>query len=477
RLTSLGSSGSDRSGRHPAQPRTPPPTAGQAPGLTFSPTGSSDSSSPNSNKSYGLSSGPYPYPIAGVGSTVQAILNATDEDAEPALRALAQKHLDVFKDPRYRDLDVPEWVQRVQSKKAKLLRRFTVSGIVKAMYDNSETLCLKRGRVYVSAAICACADDALKDPAPEGGQAQLALAQGLVRLASTWAAFFLWPFYGRAPTEPPLHLNDISGNATPTRDMTEVIMGDGLSSSRSSTLREDVLKRDGEKCTVTGDDDDDIAPDPIPPGMLTSVLEVAHLFKRSTAVYGGSDDRKFRSMAVTFEILKHYCQLPDKYIADMAFVDTPENAITIAERLHPLFDRLSWCLIPTATLHVYKFHDYAPHTSQLKRIPSLVTFKDHSVADQPPQPEPSQSLGKRTRDQRGIDLPSHELICLHAALAGVLHMSGAAGVFKLIADRHNHGDPPVPSTDGEMFWKGVVDGQGGGDLRQSVESMRLGPSV
>ncbi|KAI1786283.1 hypothetical protein LXA43DRAFT_869538, partial [Ganoderma leucocontextum] len=51
----------------------------------------------------------------------------------------------------------------------------------------------------------------------------------------------------------------------------------------------------------------------------------------------------------------------------------------------------------------------------------------------------------------GVDLPSPELIRLNAAMTGVLHMSGAAGILKLVADRHNRGGPPVPSTDGESL--------------------------
>ncbi|KAI1785702.1 hypothetical protein LXA43DRAFT_1065621 [Ganoderma leucocontextum] len=263
----------------------------------------------------------------------------------------------VFTDPRYRDLDVPDWVQHV-SDKAKVLRLFTVSRLIKAMYDTSGTpLGLKRGKVYVSAAIChACADDALKDPA-EDAQPGLALAHGLGRkLASTWAAFFLAmtssPVYGRTPSDAPISIDDISGNATPTRDMTEVMMSDGLQPDRSGTLRRDVLRRDGRKCTVTGDDDEEgSTPYPAPPGIFTSYLQ-----------YGEADNTKFRSMAATFEILQHYCQISDKYIKDMmAFVDTPENAFTIAERLHTPFDNLSWCLIPTATPHVYQFKDYSPN--------------------------------------------------------------------------------------------------------------------
>ncbi|TBU36838.1 hypothetical protein BD309DRAFT_1067632, partial [Dichomitus squalens] len=71
----------------------------------------------------------------------------------------------------------------------------------------------------------------------------------------------------------------------------------------------------------------------------------------------------------------------------------------------------------------------------------------------------------------GIELPDPELFRLHAALAGVLHTSGAADIFNLIVYRRNPSQPPVPSADGEAFFKEIVEDNELGALRRSIAAM------
>ncbi|TBU28371.1 hypothetical protein BD311DRAFT_758515, partial [Dichomitus squalens] len=180
------------------------------------------------------------------------------------------------------------------------------------MYATTEDLGLERGKRYVSAAICACADDARQ--APNNADPLEFLARSLERLASTWVAFMLWPFYAQQEqVEPSVCLDDVSGNATPTGTTTKSTMDDaGLSKNRSGDLRGDVSittcmpgrfsvvligfqvgRREGHRCILTGHMD-----------------EVAHIFKRALMVYNRNTTKQgTRSITATLEILQHYCQL------------------------------------------------------------------------------------------------------------------------------------------------------------------------
>ena len=134
---------------------------------------------------------------------MQAILaSPAEQDKFENLYRRAQDHLGVFDDPRYSHLDAPHWVTRVWPKTALGGARFTVRNVVKAMYDTAADLGLDRlgpgGGQYVAAAICACAADANSGVESESAGSSSVenaevLAKSLQRLASTWAAFLLWP--------------------------------------------------------------------------------------------------------------------------------------------------------------------------------------------------------------------------------------------------------------------------------------------
>ncbi len=100
---------------------------------------------------------------------------------------------------------------------------------------------------------------------------------------------------------------------------------------------------------------------------------------------------------------------------------------------------------------------------------------DHDLAE---AAEAGPSTGRTTRkhphEAMGIDLPDPELLRLHVALTGVLRMSGAAEVFDDMKERRGPGNPPVPSADGEAFFKDVVDVEPNLlELREAVAQLRL----
>lgn len=182
-LSSLTSTDSDGQQR----PRTPNTrNARDVPGLTFSP--STVASSPESHKSYGFSA-VEDYP--GVGNAVREILESQeDRHSVENLYAQAQKHLKIFDNELYASLDIPEWVSRVSSHTAlqPIYRGFTVRKLVDTMYRTAEDLGLEDGKKYVMAAVCSCAVEAR-----DAEDRKLDLAERIQRLASTWAAFLLWP--------------------------------------------------------------------------------------------------------------------------------------------------------------------------------------------------------------------------------------------------------------------------------------------
>ncbi|TBU29339.1 hypothetical protein BD311DRAFT_806330 [Dichomitus squalens] len=492
-LTSLASSRSERPPQGHRPPQTPP-GGNKPPGLTFSPSGSSNASSPTSTRSYGLSTEVYPYEASALSNTVRTILESSAEsDRDDALYARAQRHLQVLNDPLYNQYDTPQWVRRrASSARAVLFQGFTVRGLIKAMYATAEDLGLERGKRYVSAAICACADDARR--APDNVDRLEFLAQGLGRLASTWAAFMLWPFYAQQENaELIVGLDDISGNATPTETNTESIIDDvGLSKNRSGELRGDVGRREGHRSVITGDMDVYLSTRNRPEGVATAYLEVAHIFKRALVVYNrNTAKQRTRSITATLEILQHYCQLDEKYVKDIGLLDSPVNAFLVdSGSVHKAFDDFLWCLKPTEIPNQYEYKEYDHAINLRYNMPTVVAFKDHSIedadtaistqssTDNPSEPGTSRASRhrKRPHDAMGVELPDPELFRLHAALAGVLNMSGAAGIFQLIMDRQNPGQPPVPSADGEAFFKEIVEDNELGALRQSIAEMWSTPS-
>ena len=81
---------------------------------------------------------------------------------------------------------------------------------------------------------------------------------------------------------------------------------------------------------------------------------------------------------------------------------------------------------------------------------------------------PLNASGRRPHIAVSVDLPDPNLLRLHAALAGVFHLTNVVCIFRLIEKRSREpGSPPVPSADGEAFMKSIVEPEGD-QLWQSV---------
>lgn len=121
--------------------------------------------------------------------------------------------------------------------------------------------------------------------------------------------------------------------------------------------------------------------------------------------------------------------------------------------------------------------NYVPMLTHMDlfKIPEglAITFKDHSTTSDEVPSVTLNASGKRPHDAVGVDLPDPDLVRLHAALADVLHMSGARHVFDLISVRCGPCSPPVPSADGDSFMKDIVDPVAH-ELWESVATIVLG---
>ena len=106
------------------------------------------------------------------------------------------------------------------------------------------------------------------------------------------------------------------------------------------------------------------------------------------------------------------------------------------------------------------------HTDRHRIPPDYeLKFKDQS------NEIPLNASGRRLHIAASVDLPDPNLLRLHAALAGVFHLTNVVYIFRLIAKRSREpGSPPVPSADGDAFMKSIVESEGD-QLWQSVAMM------
>ncbi|KAG1856769.1 hypothetical protein F4604DRAFT_1958484 [Suillus subluteus] len=149
---------------------------------------------------------------------------------------------------------------------------------------------------------------------------------------------------------------------------------------------------------------------PYPSEDIEGYLEAAHILRRSIVHEHCGNNH----IAGTIHIIKHYTKLPENIMDDLAgIIDNPENGMLLDVTMHRRFNSYAWCLHPTDVLPKYKVH-WFHHVSLGMGNFTEVQFQDHS--------------------QTGIELPDPRFIALHAAVAHVLHLSGAAKVIDKVYD-------------------------------------------
>ncbi|KAG0704691.1 hypothetical protein DFH29DRAFT_873552 [Suillus ampliporus] len=198
-----------------------------------------------------------------------------------------------------------------------------------------------------------------------------------VDLARTWFMYLLWPF--AAGSHQPS--DSISGQATPTIDDTY----GSLKSGFGRQLRQ-VNRRDGYR-PVGGNQ-----------GWVT--LIGAHILKRAVGVVN-EDWILFQNME--------------------RLVDDSSNGIMLEPSVHTVFNKLKVYLerMEQENEYVVKEVDGEPWIHPRELLGRTMTFQNHAAP---------------TRD---LSLPNPHFIAIHAGIARILHMSGAAEVFAQILDKYD----------------------------------------
>ncbi|KAI1783481.1 hypothetical protein LXA43DRAFT_1102505 [Ganoderma leucocontextum] len=265
------------------------------------------------------------------------------------------------------------------------------------MYWITDDLLLVAGKRYVSVAICTCVGHVANTGGTSEEQAAL-LPEVIGQLSTIWAALILWPFYARAhrqSTEPPY--DSESGDSTPTA--------------------RHFMVRDNYWCPICGSFDDDLYDLPaIPPSTLSTIL----------------------TTEIAAHALKHYFGVDDAIYDELY---SPENGFAMSVASRTAFRRFMFCLRPTEVCrtrqtpplqffpptlrHIqkpncYEFRDERPglRFADYQHVSDHNTFVDHSTTS--PLVQQGAAMFGHSTPEGAADLPSRDLLRLHATLAGVL---------------------------------------------------------
>ncbi|KAA1470031.1 hypothetical protein DENSPDRAFT_835743 [Dentipellis sp. KUC8613] len=385
---------------------------------------------------------------------VLSIINNSDI-SDDVLRERADKHLDILGNVAFSQYNVPKWVVRLTLLEGVGKQDFTMRRLFDAMYTTASDFNLTSGARYVSASICVCAALASAEPTETRLER---LAAELLKLGEIWVAYMLWPF--AANRIQPEELREPSAFVTPTLEHTRKTLVEGMSTGRTASFSDKVRARDDYTCVITGVIDKNAPPHIRSREGSHLKLDASHIFKHSVAVLRprASGENRQHGLYVTYDILKHYCQLDDSFAENMkSQIDDPSNGMLLGKDLHSAFDDFAFCFVAHENANTYKIKHWVSE-NEISWVPmsSSVTFMDHSqdannaalLRTSPhnhPQPETT------------IPLPSPQLLQLHAILAGVLNLSGAADMLQIFNDLPDFGGPAVCSGYGEDFMHQVIE--------------------
>ncbi|TFY79763.1 hypothetical protein EWM64_g4245, partial [Hericium alpestre] len=109
----------------------------------------------------------------------------------------------------------------------------------------------------------------------------------------------------------------------------------------------------------------------------------------------------------------------------------------LEKNAHDAFDDFYWCLKKTDHANKYTLKIFEDIGNVINKPEgTLVVFKDHS--------DDFTSGSTRKRKNRSVSLPDPHYIAIHAAIAEILHVSGAGNFFDEILDRYRDEGGEVP---------------------------------
>ncbi|KAI1784192.1 hypothetical protein LXA43DRAFT_1125090 [Ganoderma leucocontextum] len=373
----------------------------------------------------------------------------------------ARQHLQVLADPAFADLDQPAWLRSLN--RFSTLPGFPVldmpyrsSKLFDALYETGDELGFAAGKRYVSAAVCACARRAESATASRKDRPRR-VAEALCRLASAWTAFMLWPFEEKAREERHRYWALWNGGKPHYADYLEHL-----------------LQRDDYHCFMSGSlhvrAPLELFPGPGEDGVHGDVLRAKYIFHPPSALR--ADGMREDDEVITWDILQHYCApirldsvqwtegIPPEARNALMLAGSPGEAFTT-------FTTFGWCLHPTQVPNQYDVVVHERYCAGGQPVASPVTFEDHSAkyrtppASAPATDESSGGGPPRAECSVDVNLPSADLLRVHAALAGACHLSGAAVLFDAIF--YGMGElkgQRAPGASRGAFWEAVVVREG-----------------
>ncbi|GBE81607.1 hypothetical protein SCP_0313360 [Sparassis crispa] len=391
---------------------------------------------------------------------IKNLVNSTFPSEE--LETRARDLINVLKDNV--EYDGPPWTRSGNCS-------IKLSDILEAMIYHAFGCGGEAGRRYTVCAICACHHGGTPNNVEDHILSQLR------DLATVWLSHLLFMF--KVKGSHTKQQNDTpSVIATPILDDTTTELTQGAPKSRSEKFKLQLLKRDDYRCVVSGAPD--ISFPDYPEDRVHEVVftQACHIIQPAIADFDppeSANKKSYLSALTTFDILRNYASVPIANIADFQeTIHDPSNGITMNFDAHRGFDNFAWCLKATEVPNKYNVVYYrGPHG--LHTRPSEITFSDHS-AEIDSTEEKASSLLKRqcTRasasgPRQGISLPNPLYLRIHAAIAGILHMSGVGRFIDEVLRKHHNTSGSEATFTGDDFLDLVTTV----NLRESVANMAI----
>lgn len=211
---------------------------------------------------------------------------------------------------------------------------------------------------------------------------------------------------------------------------------------RLQNLRRDVMRRDGNRCVVTGLYDksyilSERRAGRSPPSTSGIATEAAHIIPHSLNKVQSAGDHLDESRSLVWSILNMFHPGIAHQLAGTA-IDNPCNALLLVHDIHQEFGALHCYLeeVPGRP-HTYTFQTTRNGTGVL---PAFL------------QPK-SATLTFSNNGEDGVPLPSRDLLKLHGALCKMLDMAGAADYVDSLMDEMD-----------EVMCRGTLAGDGTSDF-------------
>ncbi|EAW19001.1 HNH endonuclease signature motif containing protein [Aspergillus fischeri NRRL 181] len=173
--------------------------------------------------------------------------------------------------------------------------------------------------------------------------------------------------------------------------------------AQQQQLREEALRRDGNKCVISGEYDVNLEDEY--PDEDTADLETAHIIPFAIAKFENDAERQ-RMIAIWVKMFRYFPSIRSKLNFHYDQINSLTNVMMLSNMIHKQFGRFSLALEPTDTLNQYRLKTFRRFTRNLRyHLPE------------------SGVVNLICHDGR-YPLPSPELLQLHCSVANILNATG-----------------------------------------------------